>query len=94
LVSLNENFANVVVEALHMGTAVLISEYVGLADFVNEKNLGWISTLEVGSIIEKIKEAYYDKEKLMFVRQHGRKIIEQTFCESVLIKQYIEEYQK
>jgi glycosyltransferase involved in cell wall biosynthesis len=94
LVSLNENFANVVIEALHMGTAVLISEHVGLADFVTEKNLGWISTLEVESIIENIKKAYYDREKLMFIRQHGRKIIEQTFCESVLIKQYIEEYQK
>ena len=94
LVSLNENFANVVIEALHMGTAVLISEDVGLANFVKEKNLGWISTLEVESIVEKLKEAYFDKEKLMFVREHGRTIIEQVFCEDVLIGQYIKEYQK
>ncbi|MDB4904326.1 MAG: hypothetical protein JWQ63_3607 [Mucilaginibacter sp.] len=94
LVSLNENFANVVIEALHMGTAVLISENVGLADFVKEKNLGWISTLDVENIVEKLKEAYLDKEKLMFIRQKGRTIIEQAFCEDVLIKQYVEEYQK
>jgi glycosyltransferase involved in cell wall biosynthesis len=94
LVSLNENFANVVIEALHMGTAVLISEDVGLSDFVKEKNLGWISTLDVENIVEKLKEAYLDKEKLMFIRQEGRTIIEQAFCEDVLIKQYVEEYQK
>lgn len=94
LVSLNENFANVVIEALHMGTAVLLSEHVGLADFVEEKKIGWISTLELESIVEKITAAYNDKDKLKFVRQHGRVIIEQTFCESVLIKQYVEEYKK
>jgi glycosyltransferase involved in cell wall biosynthesis len=94
LVSLNENFANVVIEALHMGTAVFISENVGLADFVKEKNLGWVSTLEVESIVEKLNEAYNDKEKLMFIRQNGRTIIEQVFCEDVLIRQYVEEYQR
>jgi glycosyltransferase involved in cell wall biosynthesis len=94
LVSLNENFANVVIEALHMGTAVLISEDVGLSDFVKEKNMGWISTLNVENIVEKLREAYLDKEKLMFIRKQGRTIIEQAFCEDVLIAQYVEEYQK
>jgi glycosyltransferase involved in cell wall biosynthesis len=94
LVSLNENFANVVIESLHMGTAVLISENVGLADFVKEKNLGWICTLEVESIVKKLNEAYNDKEKLRFIRNHGRIIIEEVFREDVLIGQYVKEYQK
>lgn len=94
LVSLNENFANVVIEALHMGTAVLISEDVGLSAFVKEKDLGWICTLEVEDIIEKLNEAYDDKEKLKFIRGHGRTIIEEVFREDVLIGQYIKEYKK
>jgi len=94
LVSLNENFANVVVESLHMGTAVFISEHVGLADFVKDKNMGWVSTLEVEDINSKLKTAYHDKEKLSFIRQHGRATIEEVFSEKVLIKQYVEEYQK
>jgi glycosyltransferase involved in cell wall biosynthesis len=94
LVSLNENFANVVIEALHMGTAVLISENVGLADFVKEKDLGWISTLEVENITEKLREAYHDIVKRRSIRKHGRAIIEQAFCEKTLISQYIEEYKK
>jgi glycosyltransferase involved in cell wall biosynthesis len=94
LVSLNENFANVVIESLHMGTAVLISENVGLADFVKKNNLGWISVLEVESIAEKLNEAYHDKEKLRFIRTHGRQLIEESFCEKVLVEQYLEEYKK
>lgn len=34
LVSLNENFANVVIESLHVGTPVLVSEEVALSAFV------------------------------------------------------------
>ena len=79
MVSINENFANVVVESLHMGTAVLISENVGLSDFVKEKNLGWISTLEVENIAKTLNEAYHDKEKLSFIRNNGRTVIEQTY---------------
>jgi glycosyltransferase involved in cell wall biosynthesis len=94
LVSLNENFANVVIEALHMGTAVLISEDVGLSDFVKEKDLGWVSTLEVENIVDRLKEAYHDKEKLMYIRKNGRSIIEDEFRADTLIRQYAEEYQK
>jgi len=94
LVSLNENFANVVIEALHMGTAVLISEDVGLSKFVEEKKMGWVCTLEVENIVKTLNEAYHDKEKLSFIRQNGRTIIEQEFSPDVLIRQYIEEYQK
>ncbi len=37
LVSHNENFANVVIESLHVGTPVLVSDKVGLAKFVQKK---------------------------------------------------------
>jgi len=94
LVSLNENFANVVIEALHMGTAVLVSEDVGLSGFVKEKDTGWVSTLEVNDIIEKLTEAYHDKAKLAHIRSIGRAIIEETFCEEILIGRYVEEYKK
>ena len=42
LPSYDENFGNVVIESLSVGTAVLISEDVGLEDYVNVNNLGWI----------------------------------------------------
>jgi glycosyltransferase involved in cell wall biosynthesis len=45
LVSLNENFANVVIESLHMGTAVLVSQDVALANFVQKQDAGWVCSL-------------------------------------------------
>src|SRR5690606_32929737 len=42
LPSHDENFANVVVESLSVGTPVLISKQVGLADYVQSLNLGWV----------------------------------------------------
>ncbi len=94
LVSLNENFANVVIESLHMGTPVLVSEDVGLSGFVKEKDMGWVTTLDVESIAEKLKEAYSDKKKLATIRQQGRRVIGEAFCEEVLIRKYAEEYKK
>jgi len=94
LTSFNENFANVVVESLHMGTAVLVSENVGLSDFVGENNLGWVCTLDTDSIIEKLNEAHFGKQKLDHIRKHGREIIRTTFHEQVLITKYYEEYLK
>ncbi|GAA4316774.1 glycosyltransferase [Mucilaginibacter gynuensis] len=94
LTSLNENFANVVIESLHMGTPVLISEDVGLADFVKEKDMGWTCTLDVDSIAAQLKAAYLDTAKRTLIRNTGRDTIEETFCEKVLIDQYVAEYKK
>jgi len=94
LPSLNENFANVVIESLHVGTAVLVTEQVGLANFVKAKNTGWVSRLDAADLAEKITEARQDTAKLNHIRAHGRNIIEENFSEKVLIRQYIHEYQK
>lgn len=92
LTSFNENFANVVVESLHMGTAVLISEEVGLSDFVTENGLGWVCKLDNESIIAQLQNAYNDKEKLNFIRKNGRPIIQKSFSEKILIDKYLDVY--
>ena len=93
LVSLNENFANVVVESLHMGTPVLLSEDVGLADFVKRHDQGWVSSLEVSDVAEKITSAYKDKDKRDRIREQGRIVIEANFSADKLIRDYISAYQ-
>src|SRR5690606_22328250 len=50
LTSHNENFANVVIESLHVGTPVIVSEDVGLAPFVRENDLGWVTKLNADDI--------------------------------------------
>ena len=92
LTSYNENFANVVIEALHMGTPVLVSENVALSDFVREKDLGWITTLDILDIKNHLEQAYINIEKRKAVRKMGRAVIKDVFDEKKLINDYVGAY--
>jgi len=94
LTSYNENFANVVIEGLSVGTPVLLSKEVGLADYVVEKNLGWITALSTDSIKEKLNEAYLDIATRQKVRVQAPQIIESDFNDVALVKRYIKLYEQ
>ncbi|WP_158798467.1 XrtY-associated glycosyltransferase XYAG1 [Pedobacter sp. L105] len=94
LVSHNENFANVVIESLHMGTPVLVSEEVALSAFVQRKDVGWVSSLDVVDVVEKLTIAKNDREKLERIRATGRAVIEENFSPLKLVNNYVEEYQR
>lgn len=94
LVSLNENFANVVIESLHMGTPVLVSEEVALSATVRQLDLGWVSSLEVEDVVNKLTTARANPEHRKTIRENGRKIIEQHFSPKKLIDNYANEYKK
>lgn len=94
LASYNENFANVVIESLSVGTAVLLSTEVGLASYVQEKKLGWITPLIREEITAKITVAYHEKEKRIKIRAIAPKIISDDFNSKNLIQKYINLYQK
>jgi len=92
LTSHNENFANVVVESLHVGTPVIVSEEVGLSSFIFENNLGWITRLNAPAIREAIVQAHANEERREFVNRSGRAIVDRSFNGPVIIQQYIEQY--
>jgi len=54
LPSRDENFANVVIETLGVGTPVIVSEHVGLADFVASHKLGSVCKLDAEDLAHKI----------------------------------------
>ena len=56
LPSYDENFGNVVIESLSVGTPVLISKQVGLADYVRDNDLGWICDTNAASISNSINK--------------------------------------
>lgn len=93
LISYNENFANVVIESLYMGTPVLISEHVGLADFVKDEDMGWVCALDSGSVTDTLNQAVLDIEKLKRINDTGRASILEHFSEDMTIKKYIDQYQ-
>lgn len=91
LPSFDENFANIVLESLLNGTAVVISKNVGLADFIEKYNLGWV--LEQNDKLEDIiNRALLDEVKLNFINNNAKEIVLREFNDEKLLKQYLEMY--
>ncbi len=93
LPSHDENFANVVIESLSVGTAVLISKKVGLADYVAKHDLGWISDITAVELRQTIDIASKDFEKRELIRQNAPQKIRNDFNDDQLVKRYIEMYE-
>ena len=93
LTSYNENFANVVIESLSVGTPVLLSDYVGLSSYVSEHQLGFVTDMNVKQISGTLVEAYVNLEKRNHIRVHAPDVIARDFNEKALSKQYITLYQ-
>lgn len=92
LTSYNENFANVVVESLSVGTAVVVSEQVGLSDYVKDNELGWVTGLEMEEIQKTITKAYQSPEKRQNIRSAAPLAIRRDFNDNTLAKQYLDFY--
>jgi glycosyltransferase involved in cell wall biosynthesis len=58
LPSYNENFANVVIEAIAVKTPVLVSNMVGLQSFISKNNLGTFCELNAESIKDILKNNF------------------------------------
>lgn len=94
LPSHDENFGNTVIESLSAGTAVLISETVGLADYVKNKQLGWLCQPNQQSLSEAIRHIAQQHTDLLRIRNSAGAIIRYDFDENRLINQYLNMYQQ
>ncbi|MVN20615.1 XrtY-associated glycosyltransferase XYAG1 [Mucilaginibacter arboris] len=93
LPSYNENFGNVVIESLAVGTAVLISSNVGLAAYVNRNYLGWTFDNQPKMLKEQLIKINSNRQWLDEIRLQSPKQIRQDFADGQLVKQYLELYQ-
>jgi len=93
LPSYDENFGNVVIESLSVGTAVLLSKYVGLADYVAENDLGWVCELDKDDISRNINSIAKEKTKLAAIRQLAPTTIRDDFNVQRLTQRYMAMYQ-
>jgi len=94
LPSHNENFANVVIESLASGTAVAITENVGLSDYVMENNLGWVCKFDAEDLRGILIQAASDPDKLKSIRQHSPAKIRADFSDDKISERYIDMYKK
>jgi glycosyltransferase involved in cell wall biosynthesis len=92
LTSYNENFGNVVLESLACGTPVLITDKVGLADYVQENDLGWICTTDHVSITATLDRFYTERDKQGHIRNIAPGKIRDSFSANNLAQLYINMY--
>lgn len=88
LPSYNENFGNVVIESLAVGTPVLISKNVGLADYINTNNLGWVFDNNAENLKEKLQEISSNKHLLTEISLRAPLQIKCDFAEENLVSKY------
>ena len=95
LPSHDENFGNVVIESLSVGTAVLISQNVGLANYVEHNQFGWICQTTANSVSQTID---YIGNNLLHELNHIRAVapgtVNSDFTGDKLAQEYISFYQQ
>ncbi|SDG09672.1 XrtY-associated glycosyltransferase XYAG1 [Chitinophaga filiformis] len=92
LTSHNENFANIVIESLAMGTPVLISNMVGLSTYISDNQLGWISGIDPQHIREILEQVYAERDRLPAMSAAAPVLMQRDFDRSRLVNKYIELY--
>lgn len=92
LPSHDENFANVVIESLSAGTAVVVSKTVGLADYVAEKDFGAVCDADEQSLSQCIHNLGADIKKINRIAETAPGIIREDFDDRKLLARYEEMY--
>ncbi|ACU59863.1 XrtY-associated glycosyltransferase XYAG1 [Chitinophaga pinensis] len=92
LTSYNENFANIVIESLAVGTPVLISNMVGLSNYISSNDLGWISTIDPVNIKETLEKAYAERERLPELSMRAPQMMKKDFDRKSLVNKYLDLY--
>jgi glycosyltransferase involved in cell wall biosynthesis len=92
LPSFSESYANVVVESLAMGTAVLTTDRVGLANYITEKQFGWVVPPTAEGLAQGITQAYADSARRAYVRREAPKRVRYDFDQTRLTQYYLAAY--
>ena len=88
LPSLNENYANVVIEALSQGTSVMLSDQVGLKDSVSTNNFGWVLPCETEQWRLQLRGIWQNPTQLRRIREEAPGAIQRDFNTDKLIRDY------
>lgn len=94
LPSYDENFGNVVVEALSAGVPVLLSGQVGLSSVVSEHQLGWVCSTEVASIREGLETSYREAAVRKDITREAPAWVQKVFSGSHLTGNYFAIYKR
>lgn len=77
--SSSENFGMSVAEAMAFGVPVIISEHVGVADWVKQYDAGIVTTLEVDCIAAAMSQLLARRNELPAMGNHGVRLVQENF---------------
>lgn len=92
LTSHSENFAVVVIEALSVGTPVMVSNNVGLFTYVKNNDYGWVTDMQIDNITNTLNNIINSSDKLLELNTKLPALIKKDFEYEILAKRYIELY--
>lgn len=93
LPSFHENFANVVAEAWAAGKPVVISRQVGLSNFVEKYDIGWICEPDKESTAEAIRRALENRERWPEMGKVALELVATQLTDSQIVNDYLALYQ-
>jgi glycosyltransferase involved in cell wall biosynthesis len=88
LASSNENFGNVVLESLSVGTPVLITEQVGLSGYVRQSGLGWVCKQDPYDLARHITDISASRETLREINKKAAAQVRADFETLALVSCY------
>jgi len=92
LPSYNENFANVILESLFMGKPVIVSNKVGLFDYVQFNSFGWVIENNKEDIVSSCLD-YISSEQIWIDRKEEmHKQISKDFSPQLVTENYLSKY--
>jgi glycosyltransferase involved in cell wall biosynthesis len=92
--SYSENFGMSVVEAMHCGLPVVVSEGVGISLDIIENDAGIVVKKDVDEFSGAILEVLKNKEFSRKIGENGRKFARDKFSPDVLAEEFIRQYEK
>lgn len=87
-----ESFSNAALEALSVGTPVLLSDQVGLNDYVKDQNLGWVYSGGSEELAAQLQIARTDLSLRQWIHTYAPKRIQDDFGAEALTRQYLAAY--
>lgn len=94
LTSFTENFANIVIESLAVGTPVLLSKQVGLSNYVLTEKLGWITDLNTNSMLETLEDIYRNRFDIKNIGLKAIDVVRRDFEPLSIAEAYCSVYKK
>ena len=90
--SFNENFGNVVIEAMARGCPVVINRFVGAAEVVRSAEAGEIADGSIDNLTACLERLWNDRARWQGVQQNGLKAVRENYLWSELARQMVRFY--